>query len=70
MVEINKKLFMDINTFRKTPDCDRVKSDVSHTDRDHKARRATKGFVRRAEKKRAVFLRQDISGHNAADQPQ
>ena len=29
MVEINKKLFMDVNTFLKTPDFDRVKSDVS-----------------------------------------
>jgi N-formylglutamate amidohydrolase len=29
MVEINKKLFMDVNTFLKSPDFDRVKSDVS-----------------------------------------
>ena len=30
MVEINKTLFMDVNTFQKTANFDRVKSDVSH----------------------------------------
>jgi N-formylglutamate deformylase len=29
MVEINKKLFMDVNTFRKIPDFDQVKAGVS-----------------------------------------
>ncbi len=47
MVEVNKKLFMDINTFRKTADFDRVRSDVSKVliavttmARDEQARRS------------------------------
>lgn len=47
MVEINKKLFMDVNTFLKTHDFDRVKADVTHVLRGI-ARRAREEQARRA----------------------